>query len=216
MLVMKVEILSSLKESEKTIMKTKFLLIILLLFSVCLTAQNVKAKVAVMLKSKDQILRLKSSDRVKVGDEIRIFVQPETDCFVYVLFSDSKETNLLNYRSSSYKLKKDSKLTLPSNSEFYQFDDKSNKSTLVIYCSQNQIYEIENAFKDIACIENKKWKETEILLAKNNKINLNTKSDKPISIAGNVRSLNDDFQNKLQLFSDDKVIIKKFDIEIKK
>jgi hypothetical protein len=197
-------------------MKCKILFLVCALLIVNLFPQEVKSKIGVMLKSGDQINRLKTIDRAKVGDQLRIFVQPQTECYVYVIFSDTKESNLLNFKTGGYKIKKESKLTLPSSNEYYEFDNQSTKAYLTIFCSPSSLNELENLFKNKSSIEHKKWIEAENLITKNNQINLNNKTEKPISIAGNVRSLNDDFQNKLQLFSDKKLILKRFEIEIKK
>lgn len=196
-----------------------FLLIpVLIIFSRNGLAQQAKiqANIGLLKKSGDKITRIKTNDRALVGDQMRIFIQPMQDSYIYVIYSDGITSNLLTSKEPETILKKNKVLLLPSDTEFYVFDDKSNKGIVTLICSSTPLTDIESNFKGKTELKHKDWVNLEKKLTKELKVDLHKKSDKPISIAGNVRGMNDDFRNQLQTFSDDKVIMKKFTLEIKK
>ncbi len=200
-------------------MKRPLLIICLLILSVItVIAQQskVQANIGLLKQSGTKVNRLKTNDRVSVGDQMRIFVQPLQDSYIYVIFSDGITAHFLNGKESEKRIKKNKMLLLPSDTEFYVFDDKSSKGYVTIVCSPVSLEEIETAFKNEQELKHKDWTNLETNLTKNLKADLHKKSDKPISIAGNVRGMNDDFRNQLQTFSDEKVIMKKFTLEVKK
>ena len=56
----------------------------------------VRAKVGVQILSGDSSRLAKSKDRLKAGNQLRIYVMPEKDSYVYVINSDRKHAVLLN------------------------------------------------------------------------------------------------------------------------
>jgi hypothetical protein len=196
-----------------------FLLVSLLIifFSTGLAQQaKIQANIGLLKKSGDKITRIKTNDRAMVGDQMRIFIQPLQDSYLYVIYSDGINTHLLTTKETETNIKKNKVLLLPSDTEFYVFDDKSKNGFVTIICSSTPVSDIESNFKGKSELKHKEWAILEAKLTKEFKTDLHKKSDKPISIAGNVRGMNDDFRNQLQTFSDEKVIMKKFTLEIKK
>jgi hypothetical protein len=60
------------------------------------SADSLKSKIVILHKIDDDFRRLKSNDRVFVGDGIRIFIQPQVDCFFYIVYSDPNSSQILN------------------------------------------------------------------------------------------------------------------------
>lgn len=198
-------------------MKLVYFLSAFFFFTVFSFGQNeVKTKMALLLKKNDDFVRLKANDRIKVNDKFFIVVQPLSDSYNYVIFTEGNETSLLN-NLKDVKIKKNNKLILPSNSDYFQFDGNSSNAEFNIISSSKSLAEIDNLFKTSSTIETDKWKKVEEKLVKDNKVNLNDDSNSPISIAGNVRSIDSkEIDKHLLTFSDKKLILKKYKLEIKK
>jgi len=193
-----------------------FLITVFFLSSGLTSGQSTKARFGILLKNGDQHTRIKSNDRAKVNDKFKIVIQALNDSYNYVLYSDGTETLLLNSKKQS-KLKTNDRLILPGKSDYYEFDDQNSNAFLYVINSKKPVKEIDNLFASGNSVSSTKWKAVEDKIIKSIKSDLNDNSDQPISIAGNVRSLEDDKLDKLlQTFSDKKMIFKKYQIEIKK
>ncbi len=193
---------------------TSLVFITAVFFQTTVFSQNIiKAKVAILHKSGDDFTVLRSNDRLRVGEMIRIFVQSENDCYVYIINSDNKESTLLcNKRVTS----KNDTLILPSTSEYYVFDDKSPTANITIFCSLKKIDDINKLFKDEEISEPSRWSSLEEELVKKYKKNFSDQSEKPFPMAGNVSAVNDEFLNHQLVLSGKGAIIRKYEIEIKK
>ncbi|MFC1534141.1 hypothetical protein ACFL7M_12325 [Thermodesulfobacteriota bacterium] len=179
--------------------------------------EKVRAKIGIQIKSGDRILRAKSIDRLKRGDFLRIYVNPEKTSHVYVIHTDLKKVTLLNMDQQKTQ---NSTMVMPSLQEYYQVDGKSSKETITIIISPNELSELFRVFED----ENMpyaKWIEHEKRLIDKSKIDLGQKIEKPFSIAGNVRGVAgnndiDSFVNKLQIFSGKSILVKKYEFKVKR
>jgi hypothetical protein len=175
---------------------------------------TVKAKIAILHKGGDIYNPLKTKDRLKAGEMLRVFVLPVKDCFVYVVHTGDKESFLLC--KSQLKSKKDT-LLLPNPEDYYIFDEAGVKERITVFCSAKKINEIEKLFEKSELVPSNKWNELESKLIKMNKINLSEDSDKPFPLAGNVSSsVNEDFIETMQLFVGNEMLIRKYEIEVKK
>lgn len=184
------------------------------LFHISVLSQDIiKAKIAILHKSGDDFTVLRSNDRLRAGEMIRIFVQPENECFVYIIHSDYSESTLLYAQKVSSK--KDT-LILPSTSEYYVFDDKSPTAKVDIFCSIKKIDDIDNLFKNEGVAKLSSWSLLEEKLLKKYKRNFTDKSEKPFPLAGNVSAINDEFLNRQLVLSGKGAIIRRYDLEIKK
>ncbi|MGB8320487.1 MAG: hypothetical protein WCE54_20305 [Ignavibacteriaceae bacterium] len=194
---------------------TIFLFFSIIIFSlISIFPQDIiKAKIAILHKSGDDFTVLRSNDRLRAGEMIRIFVQPENDCYVYIIHSDNSESTLLYDKKVSSK--KDT-LILPSTSEFYVFDDKSPTAKVDIFCSVKKIDDINKLFKDSDMVRLSSWSLIEEKLFKEYKKNFTDKSEKPFPMAGNVSAVNDEFLNRQLVLSGKGAIIRRYDLEIKK
>ena len=173
----------------------------------------IKAKIAILHKTADDFTVLRSNDRLKAGEMIRIFVQPEDDCYVYIIHSDNSESTLLYDKKVSSK---EDTLILPSTSEFYVFDDKSPTAKVTIFCSIQRIEDINNLFNDGNETKLSSWNSLEDKLLKKYKKNFTDKSEKPFPMAGNVSAVNDEFLNGQLVLSGKGAIIRRYELEIKK
>jgi hypothetical protein len=158
-------------------------------------SDSIKAKIAILHKAGDNYSSLRSKDRLRAGEMLRIFIEPVNKCYVYVVHADIKEATLL-YGNDSPVV--NNILLLPSESDYYVFDDSSPEERIIIFCSARKSAELEKLFNK---------KET---------ISRNDKTDKPFPIAGNVSALNDEFLDQVQTFVGKNVLIRKYEFEIKK
>ena len=202
-------------KGEKMKRLTTLLFFSIIIFSlISIFPQDIiKAKIAILHKSGDDFTVLRSNDRLRAGEMIRIFVQPEDDCYVYIIHSDNSESTLLFDKKINSK--KDT-LILPSTSEYYVFDDKSPTAKVDVFCSVKKIDDISKLFKDGDVVKLSGWNVLEENLLKKYKKNFTDKSEKPFPMAGNVSAINDEFLNRQLVLSGKGAIIRRYDLEIKK
>jgi hypothetical protein len=176
----------------------------------------VRAKIGILVKSGDQILRAKSKDRLKAGDLLRIYVHPEVSSYLYVVHSDQKTVTLLTRVEQRIQ---SSTLVLPSVQEFYQVDGQSPMETFTVICSPKEVKEISSLAGSQMTPE--RWVSLEKDLLKKGEIDLAQKSEKPFAIAGNVRGAGDAaggdaFVKELQIFSGKSILARQYEFSVKK
>lgn len=181
------------------------------------TAQErVRAKVGLQVRSGERSSPAKTTDTVKAGDFVRVYVIPEEDAYVYVVYNDGKKASLLNAQEATTKLSKGVLVALPSPKQFYQVDGTSDKEAITIVCSPQEIPDITS----ILTAENvppQRWLPVEKDLLDKSKIDVGQKAETPFRIAGNVRSLeNDPFLDKLQIYSGKTLMVKKYELHVQK
>ena len=179
--------------------------------------RTVRAKIGILVKSGDQILKAKSRDRLKAGDLVRIYVHPEVSSYVYVVHRDQKTVTLLNMVEQRIQ---SSTLVLPSVQEFYQVDGQSPVETFTVICSPKEVKEI-SALVSSSQMTHDRWVSLEKELLKKGEIDLAQKSEKPFAIAGNVRGAGDAaggdaFVKELQIFSGKSVLVRQYEFSVKK
>lgn len=189
--------------------------IVILAAATALPQSAVKAKIGVLTKSNNKISKLKTFDRLKPGDELRVCILPADNLFFYAIFSDQKTSTLLNFKQA-FRLTKNKSYLLPSASEFYQLDENSAKVKLTLICCAKKVDKIESIFKSADEIPVGTWAEAEKAIIAASKKDISDNSDKPFTMAGNVRGINDDFFDKLTPLTAEKTLIRIFEIEVKK
>lgn len=198
----------------------------ILIASVILTAVNftsglseerrVRAKIGIQIKSDDKIKRAKSIDRVNTSDFLRIYVQPEEPCHVYIIHTDHTRATLLNAANDTSR--KVTQLTLPSLKDFYQLDGKSRIEGFSVVCSPDELIKISELFQP-GSISHEKWAVYETTLRQKSHIDLSQIIDTPFAIAGNVRGKTPDtnlFIQELPIFSGNHILIKTYKFRVKK
>ncbi|HYK90199.1 MAG TPA: hypothetical protein VE398_15595 [Acidobacteriota bacterium] len=179
--------------------------------------ERVRAKIGILIRSGDKMIRAKSRDTLSTGDFIRIYVYPEgANSYLYVIHADGKSASLLNMTQQRIQ---SSTLVLPSLREFYQPDGQSPVETFTIICSPTEVKELSNLLGGEIPYE--KWAPIEKNLLQQGTIDLGQKTEKPFAIAGNVRSTGDalagdPFAAELQIFSGNAILVKQYEFRVKK
>lgn len=177
---------------------------------------RVRAKVGIQIKSGEKISRAKSNDRVTAGDLLRIYIHPENSSYVYVVHTDRKTVTALHMVGQNIK---SATLVLPSLQTFYQVDGRSPVETFTIVCSPRELKEVSALAHTEYSYE--QWAQIENTLIEKNKIDLWQQPEKPFTVAGNVRGGfgagdGDPFVSKLQIFSGNELLVKKYEFQVKK
>ncbi len=201
-------------------MKNKCLLYLFISVTCAITSlypqEGLKLKIGVLRKSGDKITMMKSNDRVKAGDQLRILIQTVNEAYVYAVLVDEKEVTLLNHDKVKSKLAKNKTTFLPSENEFYQVDGNSAKMDILVVGSETPIEQIRNLFASKEVIAKDKWKSYESKLIQETKSNLNQATEKPFHMAGNVRGSNDNYIKNLPVLQGKGKLLRKYEVEVKK
>lgn len=181
-----------------------------------LAQDRVRAKVGIQVRSGEHTAPAKTSETVKAGDFLRVYVVPEDEAYVYVVHNDGTTSTLLNAPDTNTKMRKGSLLALPSPERFYQVDGASARESITIICSPTELRAVTGLFST-SSVPQRTWVALEQELLAKSKIALGQKADKPFQIAGTVRSLHaDPFLEKLQMFSGHTMVVKKYDFHVQK
>ena len=183
-------------------------------------AQNrVSAKIGIQLRADNGVTWAKTKETLKPGDMLRVYIVPEEDAYIYLVYSDGKTPVLLNGQTHKKLFAKGSVSAFPSENEFYQTDGVNPTEAFTIICSPHGIPEIATLLS-AAKPSPEKWRVFEEELVKKSKINLGQKSDKPFAIAGNVRGIveekPEDPAKDLLVYSGESLLVKKYEFAVKK
>lgn len=195
------------------------LLLLLHLPSLVMAQNRVRAKLGIRTQSAGNLAWAKAKDTLKAGDFMRVYVIPEQDAYIYLVYTDNKAPTLLNANTYKKKVDKGSVAIFPSEHEYYQTDGANPNESFTIVCSPNEIQEISTLLssKDTS---QAKWAALEEDLAKKSKIVMGNSPDKPFTIAGNVRGFKEEktesLVNELLTFSGENFLVKKYEFSIKK
>jgi hypothetical protein len=187
------------------------------LTSPAVAQDRVRAKVGIQVHSRERTAPAKTTETVKTGDFLRVYVVPEDEAYVYVVHNDGKNLTLLNAQNATTKITKGGLLTLPAPEKFYQVDGGSDKESITVICSPKEIREVTSLLSS-PNVPQKNWLSLEKELLDKSKIDLSPPTDKPFQIAGNVRSMsnNDPFVNTLVIYSGKSLVAKKYDFQVQK
>ena len=187
------------------------------LTSPAIAQDRVRAKVGIQVRSGERTAPAKTTETVKTGDFLRVYVMPEGDAYVYVVHNDGKNLTLLNAQNATTRVTKGELVALPAPEQFYQVDGESDRESITVLCSPTEIREVANLFS-APNVTQKNWLSLEKTLLDKSKIDLSQPTDKPFQIAGNVRSMsnNDPFLNTLVIYSGKSMVAKKYDFQVQK
>jgi hypothetical protein len=200
-------------DKMKTVEKGLFGFVMIFFYVFLMTApvfpqENiVHAKIGIMAYSVDKSWYVKSQEKLTKGDNLRIYVRPEADSYVYVIHTDKKTVSLL-----IHKRVRESTLVMPSERDFYQIDGESAVEVFTIVCSAKEV-------KELSSMQNSElpygqWASLEETLINRSKIELGQTAERPIPIAGGVRGISPD--RSIQTFSAKSLIVKKYEFSVKK
>jgi len=178
---------------------------------------RVRAKVGIQVRSGERTAPAKTTETVKTGDSLRVYVVPENDAYVYVVHNDGKTLTLLNAQNATTRVTKGGLVALPTPEQFYQIDGGSAKESITVLCSPTELREVANLFSTPNMTQ-QNWLSLEKALLDKSKIDFSPPTDKPFQIAGNVRSMsnNDPFVNTLVIYSGKSLVAKKYDFQVQK
>jgi len=187
------------------------------LTSPAVAQDRVRAKVGIQVRSGERTAPAKTTETVKTGDSLRVYVLPENDAYVYVVHNDGKTLTLLNAQNATTRVTKGGLMALPTPEQFYQIDGGSDKESITVLCSPTELREVANLFST-PNVTQQNWLSLEKALLDKSKIDLSQPTDKPFQIAGNVRSMsnNDPFVNTLVIYSGKSLVAKKYDFQVQK
>ncbi len=143
----------------------------------------VRAKLGIQIHAGDQTSLAKTRDRLKKGDQLRVYVLPEQPGTIYLIYSNQKNAILL----ATEKAMRLEMATFPSRDQLYEIDGQSRIERLTIIYSPNSIEEVATVFTQDA-IPLRQWQALEKRLLAESKIDLSQTLSTPFGIAGNVRS----------------------------
>jgi Domain of unknown function (DUF4384) len=189
------------------------------LTSPAVAQDRVRAKVGIQVRSGEHTAPAKTSETVKAGDALRIYVVPEHDAYIYVVHNDGKTLTLLNAQHASTKTAEGVPVVLPApeKDKFYQIDGGSARESITVICSPTELREVASLMKT-PNVPQKNWLSLEKELMDKSKIDLSQATEQPFPIAGNVRSMgNDDpFVKALAIYSGKSLVVKKYDFQVQK
>ncbi len=176
----------------------------------------VSARIGILVESGSQLTRARGQERLKPGDRLRIYVQSEEACHVYVVHTDHKIVTLLG---AFEEISPSAQVVLPGLLDSYQVDGKSPIEAFTIICSAVKLDDISALFN--SKVTYKSWCSLEEKLLEKGKIDLSQKPDKPSAIAGNVRELtgsnkDDTFIHELPIYSGNGLLVKRYEFDIQK
>lgn len=194
-----------------------FFLVLLAVPSVQMKAQEkLKAKIGVMLVSGEEARRMKRNDRAFAGDAFRVFVEPLSDAHVYVVLNEGEKATLLSREAASSMVDAAETYVLPVEDElFYEIDDQHESIRLTVICSRTMLDDVEALFAEGDEADAAAWDDTAGSLEDDTEAELGGVSDKPLIIAGNVRSANQDFLQRLRRFTGEEMIMMTYDVSVK-
>jgi hypothetical protein len=180
---------------------------------------RVRAKIGIGIQVRpgELMARIKSTERLKPGDFLRVYVVPEGDAYVYVVHNVGKNLSLLNAQNATTRVPGGVPVILPAPEKFYQIDGGSDKESITVICSSTELHEVASLFST-PNVSQQNWLSLEKTLLDKSKIDLAQPADKPFQIAGNVRSMsnNDSFLNTLAIYSGKSLVMKKYDFQVQK
>lgn len=177
--------------------------------------ERVRAKIGVKIKRGEQVYRAKSRERIQAGDLLRIYVHPERSSYIYVVHTDGKTAQLLNLTRQKAQ---SSTLVLPSVQTYYKVDGKSPREGLVIVCSPEELPDLSGLEKGDTAYD--EWAKMEKGLVEKSRVVVTGNDEPRFEIAGNVRGVGpgdgDPFVEELRVFSGKGVLVKKYELEVRK
>jgi hypothetical protein len=181
-----------------------------------MTRDRVRAKVGIGIQVRpgEPLAPAKSTEKLKTGDFLRVYVVLEDDAYVYVVHNDGKNLTLLNAQNATTKVTGGMPVTLPAPKKFYQIDGGSDRESITVICSSTELREVASLFST-PNVSQQNWLSREKALLDKSKIDLSQPADNPFQISGNVRSMSNDdpFLNTLVIYSGKSLVTKKYDFQ---
>jgi hypothetical protein len=179
-------------------------------------AAPVRAKIGIRIQSGADVVPAKTHHRVRTGDQLRLYIVPETQAYTYVIHTDHEQVRLLHRERYEPDLKGHQPIRFPpERHQEYAIDGQRQLEEFIIICSPVELVYITNLLESPHA-SYERWKLIEDKLVEKSSIKLSETPDKPFAIGGNVRSLDEMFLQQLQVFSGQEFLVKKYEFRVKK
>ena len=89
-------------------------------------------------------------DRIRSGDMVRVYVHPEKNAYVYVVYTDKQQVTLLTPVEQTTQ---GSTLVLTSVNEYYEIDGSNRTEAFTIICSPTAINRFQCGFNPVVFIK---------------------------------------------------------------
>ena len=179
----------------------------------------VRAKIGIRIQSGERVMSAKTHDRVRAGDQLRLYVIPEKSAYTYVIHTDHAQARLLHQEHYNPDWTGHQPILFPPTQQpEYPIDGQSKLEEFIVICSPIELVYITNLLKSSPA-SYERWKLIEDKLMEQGRIKLSDKPEKPFAIAGNVRSLSvtdQPFVQQLKIFSGQDFLVKKYEFRVKK
>lgn len=171
-------------------------------------SDSIKASLGILIYSSLGEKMATFFDRIKSGDSLQIFIQPQSNLEFFLFHSDQTKAELI----FETPVKSNAAYILPAFNEFYQFDGLLEKESLILLLSKKDNKQIQNITEEPDPVSTLRILDE---LIRNSRSLESEKTGPEIRIGGNVRDAYVHFK-KLKTYSSDNVIIKKFTFHVKK
>jgi len=177
----------------------------------------VRAKVALEIKGEEGAVWARLHDRITSRDKLRIYVIPQTDLQVYVVYTNfEKAALMLNKRISGETV-----MSLPEKGLYFQADGSKKQEGFTVICAQGPLSDLDDLFVDDKTTY-EKWKQVEEQLSAQGKVQIGQSLEKPVPMAGAVRGIpktgdNDDqIRKDLLTYSGKSVLVRQYVLDVQK
>lgn len=176
----------------------------------------VRAKIGIEIISQDESRPAKTRDRLKSGTQLRVYILPEKNSFVYVINSDKNNAVLLNPSKEESWITEGLIKIFPSKAGLFSIEESGKIEFFSIICSPVDLNDVTTLFSS-GVISRDKWLALEKDLVSRSKIQLNENLPKSFGIAGNIRGPgNEEFIKELSVFSGKELLVKRYEFNVKK
>lgn len=174
----------------------------------------VRVKIGIQIEHASNKRIARRYEKAMAGDILNICVIPESgNGYIYIVYSDQKSVELLNKESCNNIFTAGELFKIPKNSDGYQIDGLSNKEYFAIICSSEKRDDIVN-FLNKNGTSLSKWKQYLKKIKQKCKIDISQSTEKPATIAGNIRGFTD-FSKSLTRSTGNTMVVKEYEFRVK-
>ena len=148
----------------------------------------------------ERLIRIEKDTALHSGDQMKIFIKPQSDCYIYVIYLSSAAELMLLYPTDLSASRSATGIAhfIPNSSAWFALDEQTGKEKFYLLASGKRLTELETllskyAEKDSGVIAQKSAVQevlAEIKAVKRRHRSLNTTAERPIRIGGNFRGTN--------------------------
>ncbi len=151
---------------------------------------------------KKTIVNIQRDTALYTGDSFKMLVQPLSQCYIYVVFNDSRGTTTLLYPYSPQdigtQVSTEVSYTMPRGRLWYSLDSNTGRETFYIIAAGERLPALEKLLMNLKGQDEQDVRKTsqQVIQQINTYRKQNRKfismAEKPIGIAGNVRGMGDE------------------------